>query len=77
MARDPVEPAIMQRDNERGRVVVPGKRTDDDDRCTLVVVHEVAGGRWAFYPHGWDKFGVRLEKAEAVQVARAILAGAQ
>ncbi len=69
-------PVIMQRANERGRIAVDGKRTDDDTLCKLVVVHEV-GGAWALYPHGWGKFGVRLPKDEAVQVARAILDGAQ
>jgi hypothetical protein len=49
---------MMQRDNELGRVVVDGRRTDDGDRCTLVAVHERSGGCWAFYPHGFGKFGV-------------------
>ncbi|MCA1672957.1 MAG: hypothetical protein LC799_12430 [Actinobacteria bacterium] len=74
MARDTSEPAIMQRDNEISRVVVDGRRTDDGDRCTLVVVHERYGGTWAFYPHGFGKFGVRLEKSAAAEVAQAILA---
>ena len=69
-------PVIMQRENERGRIAVDGKRTDDDTLCKLVVVHEV-GGVWAFYPHGWAKFGVRLPKDDAIRVARAILDGAQ
>lgn len=67
----------MQRDNELGRVVVDGKRTDDGDRCTLVVVHERSGGCWVFYPHGFGKFGVRLSKQDALTVAQAVLAGAQ
>jgi len=70
-------PAVMQRDNERSRTVVDGHRTDDGDQCKLVVVHEDTGGCWAFYPHGWEKFGVRLAKAEAVTVAQAILVGAR
>ncbi|MCA1672343.1 MAG: hypothetical protein LC799_09130 [Actinobacteria bacterium] len=41
--------SVMQRDNEHGRVAVDGRRTDDGDRCTLVVVSEV-GRTWAFYP---------------------------
>lgn len=52
--------------------MVDGKRTDNAERCTLVVVHEV-GGSWAWYPHGFGKFGVRLPRAEAVKVAQAIL----
>lgn len=66
---------VMQRDNEHGRVAVEGRRTDDGDWCTLVVVHEVTGGCWALYPHGWGRFGVRLARADAIQVAEAILAG--
>ncbi|MDQ3151297.1 MAG: hypothetical protein M3R63_06105 [Actinomycetota bacterium] len=72
--RNTVEPAIMQRQNERSRIVVDGRRTDDGDRCTLVVVHEV-GGTWGLYPYGWGKFGVRLSKAEAIKAAQAILEG--
>ena len=71
---------VMQRDNEISRVVVEGRRTDDGDQCTLVVVHERYGGGWAFYPHphGFGRFGVRLAKSAAVKVAQAILAdGAQ
>lgn len=41
-----MDPVIMQCDNERGRIAVPGRRTDDGERCTLVVVHEV-GQMWA------------------------------
>ncbi|MCA1600371.1 MAG: hypothetical protein LC776_01565 [Acidobacteria bacterium] len=66
----------MQRENEHSRVVVDGKRTDDNTRCSLVVIHEV-GGTWALYPHGWGKFGVRLSKAEAIKAAQAILDSAQ
>ncbi|HEU0128114.1 MAG TPA: hypothetical protein VFQ48_05855 [Pseudonocardiaceae bacterium] len=65
---------VMQRDNEISRVVVDGRRTDDGDQCTLVVVHERYGGGWAFYPHGFGKFGVRLEKSSATKVAQTILA---
>ncbi|MGH3925062.1 MAG: hypothetical protein ACRDTT_19735 [Pseudonocardiaceae bacterium] len=35
------------------------------------------GDTWAIYPHGVGELGVRLEKANAVRVAQAILAGAQ
>ncbi|MCA1704305.1 MAG: hypothetical protein LC808_14015 [Actinobacteria bacterium] len=72
--RTVAEPAVMQRDNEISRVVVEGRRTDDGDRCTLVVIQEWYGGGWALYPHGWGTFGVRLEKSAAATVARAILA---
>lgn len=70
------EPAVMQRENERSRVVVDGKRTDNGERCSLVVVHEV-NGMWAAYPHGAAQLGVRLLKAEAVRVAQTILDGAR
>ncbi len=65
----------MQRDSERGRMTADGKRIDNGTTCTLLVVHEV-GGSWVMYPHGWGTFGVRLPRAEAVRVARAILDGA-
>ncbi len=64
----------MQHEIEHGRMTADGKRTDDGTTCTLLVVHEV-GGSWVMYPHGWGKFGVRLPKAEAVRVARALLDG--
>ncbi|MGH3930468.1 MAG: hypothetical protein ACRDTF_10885 [Pseudonocardiaceae bacterium] len=70
-------PAVMQRDNERSRIVVEGCRADDGDRCKLVVVHEVIGNCWSLFPHGADQFGVRLAQADAVTVAQAILAGAR
>ena len=66
---------VMQRDNERGRMAVYGKRTDNGERCTLVVVAEV-GRTWAFYPHGVAQLGVRVDQQEAVKVAEAILDGA-
>lgn len=72
--KDVAQPAIMQRANERARLVADGKRTDDGDRCELLAVHEV-GGTWALYPHGAAKFGVRLPGDEVVRLARAILAG--
>jgi len=64
--------AIMQLRNERSRTTACGRRIDNAERCTVVQVHEV-GGTWAWYPHGFGKFGVRLPHAEAVKLARAIL----
>jgi hypothetical protein len=64
----------MQRENERGRVVAEGRRTDDGQRCSLVVVREV-GGMFAVYPHGADQLGVRVPDSEARRVAQAILDG--
>ena len=75
-ARNMAEPAVMQRENERSRVVVEGRRTDDGARCSLIMIHE-SGGTWALYPHGWDKFGVRLTKANADIVVQAILDSSQ
>lgn len=74
MAReDTAPPAIMQRQHERARLVVDGKRTDDGGRCELLAVHEMAGA-WVLYPHGGPKLGVRLPGEEAARLARAILA---
>lgn len=64
---------VMQREHERSRLSVEGRRTDDNDRCTVVAVCET-DGTWALYPHGWDKFGVKLTGAAAENLARGILA---
>ncbi|MGH3912732.1 MAG: hypothetical protein ACRDTC_04885 [Pseudonocardiaceae bacterium] len=69
-------PTVMQRQNEAGRIVLDGRRTDDDAQCSLVVVRELSGTS-AIYPHGADKLGVRLSTTEAVRMARAILADAE
>ena len=66
-------PTIMQRDNERKRLAVDGKRTDDGRKCTLLAVCEI-DGTWALYPHGTAQLGIRITKAEADKVAKAILA---
>ena len=68
---DPGKP-IMQRENERSRLVATGKRTDDGSLCELLAVCETGGG-WVLYPHGGTKFGVRLPKDEAQRLARGIL----
>lgn len=64
---------LMQRENERDRLTLPGYRTDDDGSCS-VMVHEV-NNRWAPYAHSASWLSVRVEKVEAVRVADAILAG--
>lgn len=64
----------MQRENERTRMTATGRRTDDGAQCTLLAVCET-GGAWALYPHGMDKFGIRLSAQEARRVAQAIMAG--
>jgi hypothetical protein len=76
-ARSTAAPAVvMQRENERSRIVVDGRRTDDGTPCKLVVVQEVSGA-WTLYPHGWGRFGVRLTKVNAAALARAIRKGMQ
>ena len=64
----------MQRENERRRMTVDGRRTDDGTRCTLLAVHEVGGG-WALYPHGAGQLGVRISAVAADELARTIQAG--
>jgi hypothetical protein len=68
-----MEPTIIQRENERDRLTVDGKRTDDGSKCTLLAVREI-GDSWALYPHGSAQLGVRVAIAEAYKVAQAILA---
>ncbi|MGH3773563.1 MAG: hypothetical protein ACRDRW_19585 [Pseudonocardiaceae bacterium] len=65
--------SLLHSHREHSRVVVHGHRVDDGDRCTVVVAHECTG-EWAIYPHGGSKFGVRLPIAEALTLARAIIA---
>ncbi|MFN2495903.1 MAG: hypothetical protein ABR608_08340 [Pseudonocardiaceae bacterium] len=64
---------VMQRETERRRVVVDGRRTDDGDQCTFVAVHET-GGTWALYPHGVGQLGVRLTGTAAAALAAAMMA---
>jgi len=68
---------VTQRGNEQSRIAVDGRLVADGQQCTFLVIQERIGGAWAIYPHGVGKLGVRLEKAEAVRVAEAILAGAR
>ncbi|MGH3619929.1 MAG: hypothetical protein ACRDQV_18215, partial [Pseudonocardiaceae bacterium] len=63
---------VMQRENELGRMVLVGKRTDDGARCSMLAVRET-GQTWALYPHGAGQLGVPV--AEAARLARAILGG--
>lgn len=55
---------------ERARLVVKGRRTDDNNACTLVVIHECSG-TWAI--HGLGNPGVRLPTVDMVALAEAIL----
>ncbi len=74
MSREGAEPVIMQLANERARVAVDGWLVEGGERCKFLAIHERTGD-WAVYPHGVGKLGVRLPRAEAITVARAILAG--
>jgi hypothetical protein len=56
----------------RGRLVVLGRRTDNDERCTLLVVNE-ADGSWSFYGLGASA-GVKLGKADTLALVELILA---
>lgn len=67
---------VFQLRGERDRLVVSGRRTDDNDRCELLLVADV-GGSFALYPHGAAQLGVRLPEDGAVTVARAILAAVE
>jgi hypothetical protein len=56
----------------RGRLVALGRRTDNDERGTLLVVNE-ADGSWSFHGLGASA-GVRLGKADTVALVKLILA---
>ena len=73
MVSDESQPVVMQRANERSRVALDGRRTDDGNRCTLVAVCET-DGTWALYTHGMAQLGVRIAKADAQTLAAAIQA---
>ena len=67
---------VMQHENEVGRVVLVGGRTDDGAQCSVIVIREF-GGTWALYPHGVSRLGVRLGKGVTVTMTRAILAATE
>jgi hypothetical protein len=67
-------PETLHFQRERGRLQVPGHRTDDDTMCTLLVIHET-DGRWAI--HGLGAPGVRLTNAAIANLAQSILRMAQ
>jgi hypothetical protein len=56
----------------RGRLVVLGRRTDNDQRGTLLVVNE-ADGSWSFHGLGASA-GVKLGQADTVALVELILA---
>lgn len=65
---------VMQREDELARLVAEGRRSDNGERCSLVLVRRT-GGDWFFYPHGMDQLGVRLSDPEARRVAALIVEG--
>ena len=62
----------QHRSRGRGRLVVLGRRTDNDKRCMLLVVNE-ADGSWSFHGLG-ASVGVKLVKADTVALVELILA---
>jgi len=67
-------PETLHSQSERGRLHAQGRRTDDNSRCTLLVIYE-ADGSWAI--HGLGAPGVRLSKAEMIALAESILGRAR
>jgi len=67
-------PKTLHSEREHGRVHAQGRRTDDNSRCTLLVIHETDGS-WAI--HGLGAPGVRLSTAEMITLAEKILARAR
>lgn len=68
-------PEQHYRPRERDRLIALGRRTDDDKRCTLLVVSE-ADGSWSFHGLG-ALVGVKLSKADTLVVVESILARAR
>jgi hypothetical protein len=68
-------PEQHHRHRKRGRLIALGRRTDDDKRCTLLVVSE-ADGSWSFYGLG-ALAGVKLSKADTLALVESILARAR
>ncbi|MGH3669381.1 MAG: hypothetical protein ACRDSH_01915 [Pseudonocardiaceae bacterium] len=65
-------PFVMQRDDERARVVLAGQRTDTGDGATLLALQELCGA-WVLYsPLGEP--GIRITREDATTLAEQILA---
>ena len=62
----------QHRPRGRGRLVALGRRTDNDKRCTLLVVNE-ADGSWSFHGLGASA-GVKLGQADTLAPVELILA---
>jgi hypothetical protein len=67
-----VPETAQHRPRGRGRLVALGRRTDNDQRCTLLVVNE-ADGSWSFHGLGASA-GVKLGRADTVALVELILA---
>jgi hypothetical protein len=65
-------PQTQHRHRERDRLIALGRRTDNDKRCTLLVVNE-ADGSWSFHGLGASA-GVKLGKADTLALVESILA---
>ena len=66
----PDVPELLHSQRERGRLQAQGHRTDDESRCTLLVIYE-AEGSWVV--HGLGAPGVRLTGDVMVRLAESIL----
>jgi hypothetical protein len=55
---------------ERPRMVVQGRRTEDNSQCTVIVIHE-QNGTWTI--HGLGNQGIRLPPADMSTLAKEIL----
>ena len=62
----------QHRHRERDRLIALGRRSENDKRCTLLVVNE-ADGSWSFHGLGASA-GVKLGKADTVALVELILA---
>ncbi|MGH4010647.1 MAG: hypothetical protein ACRDTH_21215 [Pseudonocardiaceae bacterium] len=62
----------QHRPRGRGRLVALGRRTDNDQRGTLLVVND-ADGSWSFHGLGASA-GVKLGKADTLALVESILA---
>ena len=67
-------PEVQRPLRERGRITAQGRSTDDNSKCTLLVIHE-ADGLWSIQGRGAP--GVTLSKAATIELVEAILARAR
>jgi hypothetical protein len=62
----------QHRHREHDRLIALGRRSDNGERCTLLVINE-ADGSWSFHGLGASA-GVKLGKADTVALVESILA---